>query len=44
MFDFLITCRIYGNSKLYSGNSELLLDVEVVFRWKDTSTRHSKTC
>jgi len=37
MIHFLITCRIYGNSKLF-------LDVEVVFRWKDTSAHHSKTC
>jgi len=44
MFDFLITCRIYGNSKLLSGNLKLVFDVEVVFRWKDTSTRHWKTC
>jgi len=37
MFDFLLTCRIYGNLKLF-------LDIEVVFRWKDTSNHHSKTC
>jgi len=39
MFDFLITCRRYSNSKLFS-----LYDIEVVLRWKDTSTRHSKSC